>query len=72
MMNGTQVVGGKYGSLPGDIQSVPRSELFAILQVLKAGSGKLVIYTDDLSVGGAYSRVGFDDITAYIEVTFDN
>ena len=32
----------------------------------------LVVVITDVSTGGAYSRVGLDDLTGYIEVTMDN
>ena len=61
-MRGTSFLGGLYGGLPGSRQSVPRSELFAILALIRlaAPSAFLHVVTDSKITYDTYCS-GFND-----------
>ena len=56
VMNGDVFVGGKYGPVQGQLQTVPRSELIAILKVLEDCTLPVAIHTDHKNHVQSYKR----------------
>ena len=47
-----------FGGLPGDqsMQSVPRAELFAVLQVARCTAGRVLVVTDHLNIAKLWAK----------------